>query len=99
MSTTKEKTKVIFRIDSHEVIALFPQDAGTMNAYTCSCYVHNGQHSSADPDLVIRSSRLATPKEYAPLARELRTAGYNLRITKRQNRSADLQARRAQIKP
>jgi hypothetical protein len=95
MSTTK--TKVIFRIDSQEVIALFPQDAGTMNAYTCSCYVHNGQHSSADPDLVIRQSKPATPKEYRPLAKELRRIGYRLHIVKRQNRSADLMARRAQI--
>lgn len=101
MTTTKQngavKTKVIFRILLGDPIALFPQDAGTNDPYTCSSYMHNGQHSSADPDLVISCSEPATPKQYRPLAKELRRIGYQLQIVTRQNRSADIMARRKQI--
>lgn len=94
-----DKTKVIFRIardKSREVCALFPALAGTNDPWTCSCYVHVGQHSSASVDYV-RASRLAKPHEYADLAQELRRIGYKLDIRKRFT-STDLEARKEQVR-
>lgn len=89
------KTKVVFRQFKGEVIALFPREpAECSNWHTCLSYVHVGQHSAADPWLVVSDSRPATPKQYAPLARELRRIGYQLTIGKRIAR-ADTEARRA----
>lgn len=89
-------TKVIFRMMRGEIIALFPADAGNSNPSTCSSYMHIGQHGAADPALVVEYSRLATRKEYAPLATELSRIGYRLRIATRCSRS-DYYTRRAQI--
>ncbi len=91
------KTKVIFRKFHGEVLALFPAIAGTVgNPWTCSSYAHMGQHSAATVDLV-HCSRLATPAEYKPLARELRCIGYKLDIRKRITR-ADCAERCNQLK-
>lgn len=92
------KTKVIFRVAkdaSREVVALFPAVAGTRDPWSCSCYVHMGQHSSASVDYV-HASRLAKPAEYRPLAKELRRIGYRLDIRRRFTR-ADLGARKEQL--
>ena len=77
--------KVIFRVFKHEggVIALFPEIPGTNDPYTCQSYMHVGQHASADPNLLIRETRLAKPSEYRVLARELRQRGYRLKVIKR----------------
>jgi hypothetical protein len=84
MKKDKEKTKVIFRIwPDGEVIALFPQIAGDSNGYECMSYLHIGQHGGASTQIVLRQTKLARPKEYAPLLRELRRIGYNVRIAKR----------------
>lgn len=93
------KTKVIFRKfrNGGDVIALFPADAGTNDVSTCSSYQHMGQHSAASVYLS-RHTVPATRKEYAPLARELRSIGYKLRIVKRFTR-ADWEARKQQIAP
>lgn len=93
-----QKTKVIFRVAkdaSREVVALFPAEAGTNDPWTCSCYVHMGQHGSASVDYV-HASRLAKPQEYRDLAHELERIGYKLDIRTRITR-ADLEARKAQI--
>jgi len=95
------KTKVIFRMMQGEVLALFPQDCGTNDPYTCLSYAHNGQHGSADPVECIRASRPATPAEYASLKRELENYGppeahYSL-DTRKRHTQADLAARRAQL--
>lgn len=96
------KTKVIFRrltdYGSAEgfVIALFPTLPGTYDPSTCGSYMHLGQHGSASADLTLYS-RPATPKEYAPLARELRAIGYKLDVRLRTGR-ADYQARKAAIR-
>jgi hypothetical protein len=85
------KTKVIFRVwtgkhkTGDDVIAIFPQVPGDSSAYTCLSYEHCGQHGSCNPEIVVQSSRLATPAEYKPLARELRRIGYRLDIAKRLN--------------
>jgi hypothetical protein len=91
-------TRVIFRIDRKcdECVALFPAIAGTRDPWTCSCYAHVGQHSSATVDYV-RASRLAKPAEYRDLAAELRRIGYRLKIVKRFTRK-DYEARKEQIK-
>ncbi len=77
----EHKTIVIFRKIKGEVVALFPCLPGTNNANTCESYMHTGQHSAATTDT--RGWPLATPEEYAPLARELEQIGYNLDIRRR----------------
>ena len=56
-----EKTIVIFRRypkkEGGEVIAIFPCVPATNNAYTCSCYVHMGQHGACDPIHVIMNTK------------------------------------------
>lgn len=83
----KEKTVVIFRVwkdnGNYPVIALFPEIAGDNNGYLCSSYMHIGQHGAADIQCVYHQTRLAKPKEYQELRRELRGLGYNLIIKKR----------------
>lgn len=88
-------TPVIFKraIEDGEIIAFFPQDTGTSDPYTMSCYVHNGQHCSGSIDY-LQQCKPAKPDEYAPLARELQRIGYRLTIRRRHTR-ADLSARRA----
>ena len=93
----KEKTKVIFRIwPDGDVIALFPQIAASNDGYTCQSYMHIGQHGGADTGIVKRATRLAKPKEYMPLLKELRQIGYNVQIAKR-CRYTDQQMRIRQI--
>jgi len=69
---------VVFRMfPEGDVIALFPGEAagrGLINSYQ-----HVGQHGPATPNL-LKMLRRATPKEYAPLLRELRRIGYCLRV-------------------
>jgi len=86
----KSETPVIFRKwkprrefgeEGGDIIALFPADLGTNDPYTCSSYMHQGQHSSADPWLVMQDTVPAKPEEYADLQRELEQVGYDdLRI-------------------
>jgi len=78
----KEQTKTVFRIyPDGEVIALFPQIEA--RGYSCSSYLHVGQHGAADIDLVVRETRLAKPKEYKSLLKELKKIGYRPKIMKR----------------
>ena len=78
-----EITEVIFRVfNNGDVIALFPGIPGTSNPYTCMSFMHVGQHSAADPRIV-DTTRLATPKEYADLKRELESRGYRLKVRQR----------------
>ena len=98
-----EETAVIFRkypnIRGGEVIALFPEIPGDYSGYTCSSYMHVGQHGAASWHGCIDESRAAKPEEYASLKKELESApfGYRLRIYKRWQRGflkklqADLQ--------
>ncbi len=74
--------KVVFRMLGGEVIALFPRLAGSNDPATCLSYMACGQHSAASVELG-RSCRLATRREYAPLAKELRRIGYRLRVCRR----------------
>ena len=83
MKTPKPKTKVIFRVFREgDVIALFPEIAANENVGICLSYQHVGQHGGADLMGMMRL-RKATRAEYAPLASELRRAGYNLKVIDR----------------
>ena len=93
------KTKVIFRKypKDGDIIALFPLDLGDNSPYTCSSYMHVGQHGAADPLMVIQTTKLARPTEYKDLARELTRLGYKLDIIKR-NRYSFLTSRQRELK-
>ena len=63
--------RVVFRCFARsEVIALFCDSAKDCNPGRVMSYMHVGQHGEACRDLG-RNLRLATPKEYASLKREL----------------------------
>ncbi len=85
----ESSTLVIFRKypkrEGGEIIALFPYVPGTNDPYTCSSYMHVGQHGSADDRGVVISTKLATEAEYASLKVELESEPYNysLRVGKR----------------
>lgn len=75
------KTKVIFRVfEDGQVIAIFPEELGNSDCYTCMSYMHVGQHGACNPKEVISDTRLAKPEEYASLKAELYSIGYNLDI-------------------
>jgi hypothetical protein len=91
LDTTNPVTDVCFRWCKDEgtgrlpgeCVALFPGLCGTNDPATCSMFVHNGQHGSADPMLTVRTTRPATPDQYEPLQRELEGRGYRLRLVSR----------------
>jgi len=76
------ETRVIFRMDRGEVVAVFP-DQVERNG-DVGCYAHMGQHSSCSRDWYA-TTKAATEAEYAPLKRELESAPYryNLRVMRR----------------
>ncbi len=91
---TKPIVPVMFRTskdDSRDVFALFPTLPGTNQRHTCTCYQHVGQHSSADLNGCLASSRPARYDEYKDLLSEL--AGIyddcELRLVKRSSRKMD----------
>lgn len=72
-------TKVIFRkfksgIAKGEIIALFPYDL--WNERECASYMHVGQHSGADYNAMMMSTKPAKPEEYQELYNELIKIGY-----------------------
>jgi hypothetical protein len=85
MKKDTNKTKVIFRYWRDSIIAIFPEELGNNEVYTCNSYQHIGQHSTCDPEGITedKDSRLATPEEYHDLKIELESLGYNLQIIKR----------------
>jgi hypothetical protein len=67
---------VIFRTERHSsaltvVTAVFPSLPGTGDPDTATCYAHIGQHGQCSRAWY-RTTRAATPEEYASLLRELR---------------------------
>ena len=85
-----EITKVIFRkwnksVDKNQgIIAIFPEDIGTMSCYTCSSWEWVGEHGACDPQLVIKSSKPATESEYQEVKNFLETHyGYKLEVIQR----------------
>ena len=55
---------------------------GYVALYMLVLYEHR-QHGACDPYGLTTSLRLATPRQYRQLAKELRRIGYRLRIIKR----------------
>lgn len=80
-----ERTRVIFKQEGKEVIAFFPEESGTRDPYTCSCYAHIGQHSSAD---VGYAADLKPAKEFAALKNELENRGYVVEVARKFTRAA-----------
>ena len=63
---------------------MFPKIAVDQIGYNCQSYMHVGQHGAANPMIVLKQTKPATPDEYAVLQDELeRVIGYDLKIIKR----------------
>lgn len=86
-----EETPVIFRKfgknDGYAVIALFPTIPDAYSGPSFGSYMHVGQHSGCNPDIV-SITKLATPEEYEDLKRELESEpyGYRLKVCRRISR-------------
>lgn len=85
----KVQADVIFRVDTGrdfkgEIIAIFPHEIATLRGHV-TIYVHVGQHSSADYQKCIKTSRLASEQEAKDLKAELEYLGYSLNILRKQN--------------
>jgi hypothetical protein len=79
-----EAVKVVFRVDDRgEVFALLPEIPADVGGRYCACYQHVGQHSGADYQGCIRTSRPAKPAECRQLAAEMRQRGYKIRARRR----------------
>jgi hypothetical protein len=72
---------VLFRNWRGELIALFPTEpAQVQTGACCVSYMHVGQHGAANPDMIIRESKPATPEQYNALKLELERAGYVVKV-------------------
>lgn len=90
MQKDKYKTEVIFRrVEKSEdfkgtVFALLPYEIndnyGNVVMYQCI-----GQHSGADYNHSIKTSKLANKKEYSELKKEMESVGYNFKVIKKRN--------------
>jgi len=85
-----EITKVIFRkwnksVDKKQgIIAIFPEDIGTMSRYTCNSWEWVGEHGSCDPAVVIKNSKPANEGEYQEVKNYLENHyGYKLEVIQR----------------
>ena len=82
-------TEVIFRVDKTKsfkgtIFALIPYDIQTKNGLISS-YQHIGQHSSADYNHCIKSSKPATEIKYTQLKNEMESLGYNIKVITKRN--------------
>lgn len=99
----KETTDVIFRVDTTklfkgDVFALFPHEVKTSKG-DVACYSKIGQHSGADYDHCIKTSRAATEEEAKELKNELERIGYDdLRVVKKRNYSKFLESYKNRMK-
>ena len=85
MTQDKEKTVTIIRKWGNDYIAIFPYELGNHTPYTCQSYMTIGQHSSCDPQGIIRHSQHTNNDDSARLRdfiAELESIGYNLDIRK-----------------
>lgn len=90
------ETAVLFRVarlgeHKGEVTAVFPACPADMHGRTLTCYSHIGQHSACSLDW-LRTTRPATPDEYAALKAELEGAPYGYRLRIYDRRTAEIQA-------
>jgi hypothetical protein len=82
-------TDMVFRVDTTKdfkgtVFALFPHEVSDISG-SVTYYQHVGQHSSADYNHCIKTSRIATEEEARDLRAELESLGYNIQVVKRRN--------------
>jgi len=82
-------TDIVFRVDTSKdfkgtVFALFPHEVSDEKGHVNS-YQHVGQHSSADYNHCINTSKLATAEEYADLKEEMESIGYKINVVKKRN--------------
>ena len=84
----RETVVVVFRKEKFngEIVAVFPHE--DYNRFLVSCYAHIGQHSGCSLDYVRKGTSPATPEEYAPLLRELKSIGYDPIIRKKCTRKS-----------
>lgn len=86
----EEPTVVIFRKWKYddEIIAVFPEiPARSSDWYLYQSYSHHGQHSAANPQVILTKTRPAGEEEYAKLKRELERMGYKLIVRKRETQA------------
>lgn len=82
-------TEVVFRVDKYgkfkgTVYAMLPHECSDFKGNVTS-YQHVGQHSGANYNGCIESSRPATEAEYKDLKEEMESIGYNLKVIKKRN--------------
>ena len=98
MKAKEQTIEVMYRKykdKSGEILAVFPYVPHNRAQTLVACYVHVGQHCSAQMSHVMTATRPATPDEYADLHCELtqiyerthfpRDPVFNLRIIKRRS--------------
>lgn len=74
----KSKVEVVFRIfPDGDVIAMFPKNVGNEWWNTCGCFKHmnyqqTGTFEGQNHRYIARKTRLAKPREYRALLRELK---------------------------
>ena len=88
MEKDKKITEVIFRVDTTKdfkgtVFALLPYQIERNGSVTS--YQHVGQHSTANYDWCVKSSKLAKESEYTYLKKEMESLGYNIKVIKKRN--------------
>ena len=81
-------TEVIFRVDTTKdfkgtVFALLPYEIERNG--TVTSYQHVGQHSTADYNHCVKTSKLAKESEYTDLKKEMESLGYNIKVIKKRN--------------
>jgi len=87
MKKDTEETKVIFKIARYpdgerDIVAFFPE--ASANSGRILCYSHYGQHGEASDKFYTTRCKNATPKQYAPLKKEMEVlCGYKLKIVKK----------------
>lgn len=77
----RQKTKVIFYNDGHEIFAYFPKiDFDSLG--NKMSYSHIGQHSACSPEYIDQDHIMyAVESEYIYLLKELEFLGYNLEVS------------------
>lgn len=63
----KDKFKVVFRCWKGLIIALFPEEPGTLNPETCESYMFEGGMAAAYAQGIFYESRKAKKEEYQSL--------------------------------
>lgn len=76
------------------IVAIFPEEPGTYEPWTCMVYEHIGQHGQADYRTMIELTTAAKPEEYANLLAELKSIGYDDLEIRQRSSPAMVEARR-----